>query len=94
MVLMFKKKKKATKKNEDLMKKAPAAGAVELGDDVLDGAAGGAMISALRVVNNSTESASEDAADFFWLHDSTGVWRGTFDSRAAAESYAEKHSIE
>ena len=35
---MFEKKKKATKKNEDLMKKAPAAGAVELGDDVLEAA--------------------------------------------------------
>ncbi len=41
MVLMFEKKKKATKKNEDLMKKVPAAGAVELGDDVLETAAGG-----------------------------------------------------
>ena len=38
---MFEKKKKATKKNENLMKKAPAAGAVELGDDVLEAAAGG-----------------------------------------------------
>lgn len=38
---MFEKKKKSTKKNEDLMKKAPSAGAVELGDDVLETAAGG-----------------------------------------------------
>ncbi len=40
MVLMFERKKKA-KKNEDLMKKAPAAGAVELSDDALEAAAGG-----------------------------------------------------
>ena len=37
---MFEKEKKVPK-SEDLMKKAPAAGAVELGDDVLEAAAGG-----------------------------------------------------
>lgn len=62
---MFEKKKKKSTKIKALMKKALAAGAVELGDDVLENAAGGAMISALRVVNNFTESASDDAADFF-----------------------------
>lgn len=81
------------KKNEDLMKKAPAAGAVELSDDVLEAAAGGATVSALRVVNHSTESALDDEADFFWLHDITGLWRGTFDSRADAELYAKEHGI-
>ena len=37
---MFEKKKKATK-NEEMLEKAPAAGAVELSDDVLEAAAGG-----------------------------------------------------
>lgn len=57
---MFEKKKKATKKNEDLMKKAPSSGAVELGDDVLEAAAGGARKTADRVMyscNAATLSA-------------------------------------
>ncbi len=39
---MFEKKKKATE-NEELLEKSPAAGAVELGDDVLSASAGGAV---------------------------------------------------
>ena len=56
---MFEKKKKAKKKNEDLMKKAPAAGAVELSDDVLEAAAGG-LKTADRVMysfNPATKAA-------------------------------------
>ena len=45
---MFGKKKKVTK-SEDLMKKAPAPGAVELGDDVLEAAAGGYTIETMSL---------------------------------------------
>ncbi len=44
---MFEKKKKAAK-NADLMKKAPAAGTVELSDDVLETAAGGRVCRGVR----------------------------------------------
>lgn len=96
-------KKKATK-NGDLMRKAPAAGAVELGDDVLEATAGGYTIgswrsptccpSRCRVDGRRYETFVRSGTEYFPLRGADGTFYGVFSSRERAEAYAKEHGIE